>query len=295
MTLIQTLLTPTGVLQVSDRQLTYPDGRVLPAPANKAVIWCGHMTVGFSGMAFTDSSTQRPISEWIALSLRGAITLGDACEALQQAGSELIRQTDIARKGLTMVLAGSPPGSGEILMFAISNSRRTPASRRHPENRFYRSNTLRVQLSGSRYLYKAVGVPVSPQAEQRCENQLAHIHARFGVDHAARRMVAIQRQIRDAGVQQYRVSTVGRSAMVVSLPAVIDTSPAFTFITTNPLSGAIEDGLPTYSFIRDYGFSATRFGPHFVCGDGVGFDLQSGLTPPSASGPPRQWSSVRVG
>jgi hypothetical protein len=60
MTLIQTLLTPTGVLQVSDRQLTYPDGRVLPAPANKAVIWCGHMTVGFSGMAFTDSSTQRP-------------------------------------------------------------------------------------------------------------------------------------------------------------------------------------------------------------------------------------------
>jgi hypothetical protein len=192
-----------------------------------------------------------------------------------------------------MVLAGSPPGSGEILMFAISNSRRTPASRRHPENRFYRSNTLRVQLSGSRYLYKAVGVPVSPQAEQRCENQLAHIHARFGVDHAARRMVAIQRQIRDAGVQQYRVSTVGRSAMVVSLPAVTDTSPAFTFITTNPLSGAIKDGLPTYSFIRDYGFSATRFGPHFVCGDGVGFDLQSGLTPPSASGPPRQWSSVR--
>jgi hypothetical protein len=295
MTLIQTLLTPTGVLQVSDRQLTYPSGRIHTDPANKAVIWCGHIVIGFTGMAFTDSSQQRTISEWIAFTLRGAVTLGDACEALQQAGTELMIHTDYGRRALTMVFAGSPPGSGEVLMFAISNNRQSRASPGIAEDRFYRSNTLNVPVSGQGYLYKTAGVRISDETERHIENQLRRIHARFGVDHATRRVVAIQRRVREKQIQQSRGSTVGRSAMIVSLPAVTDPQPAVTFITTNPLNGAVREGLPMYSFVRSNGFSPTRFGPHFVCGGGVGLDLESGAHRDDHTGKPKQWSRIRVG
>ncbi|PJE01208.1 MAG: hypothetical protein CK429_14045 [Mycobacterium sp.] len=294
MTLVQTLLTPRGVLQVSDRQLTDVHGRVHSSTANKAVIWCGHIVIGFSGIAYTDSHQLHPISEWIALCLRGARTLGDAVDALQQAGSHLMSQTDLTRRPLTMVVAGSPPGEGEVLMFAISNSLPTGAPAHHAESRFMRSNDLVVPLYGSDYRYQAIGVPLEPAVQRFWQATLTTIHQRFGLDHAARQMIAIQRRVRRFQIQRSRGATVGRSAMVVWLPAVPDPDPALTFIVTDPVSSAIQEMVPMYSFVAEYGFSKTRFGPHFVCDRAVGFDLQSGLTPPTKPGPPKQWSSVRV-
>lgn len=108
MTLVQTLLTPTGVLQVSDRQLTFPSGEASESPANKAVVWCEHMVVGFSGIAFTDSAGKCTVSEWIVEKLRGARTVEDATQSLVLGGNELMadREDDQLRK-LTMILAGA--------------------------------------------------------------------------------------------------------------------------------------------------------------------------------------------
>lgn len=294
MTLVQTLLTPSGVIQVSDRQLTDGNGHVHSSTANKAVLWCGHMVVGFAGMAFTDSSLQRPISEWIALALRGAVTVGDAFEALQQAGSQLVFETDLKRRGLSMIFAGSPPGERKILMFAISNSMATGAAPENVDGRFWRSNDLVVPLHGSQYRYNTIGVPFPSEVKRRHETDLAAIHARYGINNAAKRMIAIQRRVNELQFQRHLGATVGRSAMVVSLPAAPDPDPAVTLIVTNPLNNTIQDILPMYSFVADHGFSKIRFGPHFVCGSAIGLDPQSGLKSSSHGQKQQQWSDIRV-
>ena len=293
MTLIQTLLTPFGVLQVSDRQLTDAHGRVRSSTANKAVVWCGHMVVGFSGMAYTDSTELRPISEWIALALRGAATVGDAFLALQQAGSQLMADTDFTRRALTMVLAGSPPGERAVMMFAISNSMPTDAVPEKAASRFSRSNDLVVPLHGSQFLYKTIGVQFPPEVERRCEFNLVRIYERHGIDHAARHMIAIQRRVHSFETRRRGGSTVGRSAMVVSLPATQDPDPALTLVMASPASGKIRDGVAMYSYVPDYGFSAVRFGPHFVCDSGVGFSPRSGLAPSSGSATTQRWSIIK--
>jgi hypothetical protein len=218
-TLIQTLLTPTGIIQVSDRQLTYPDGRVHHEPANKAVIWCDSMVVGFTGMAFTDSSQERSISRWITLALRNAVTIGDAVQSIAHAGSQLMAETDYENKRLTFMFAGIPPNLGYAVGFKLTNYEHIPPPR-IPEKHFVYGRESRLPLhTGDMYMYGTAGVHITSAARQKHNDQLRQIHMKYGANHAARRMVAIQRDISNEILRRTRRTTVGRAAMIVSLPA----------------------------------------------------------------------------
>ena len=265
MTLVQTLLTPTGVLQVSDRQLTFPSGEASEIPANKAVIWCEHMVVGFSGMAFTDSAGQCTISEWIVQKLRGARTVEDAAQSLVLGGNELMadRDDDELRK-LTMILAGAPPGIDRNLLYCISNV----AHPAQPAQRYFDVKIMHIPLHQGENRNHTAGVLINPEYQQLYEKELAAIHSDFGANHAAKSMIALQRRVREAELGERLRSRVGREAMVVWLPAVAE-SKSVAFIATGTESADIDERWAMYSFIDAYRFSQVRFEPHFVCGDAV--------------------------
>ncbi|NKZ11085.1 hypothetical protein HGA11_08855 [Mycolicibacterium septicum DSM 44393] len=265
MTLVQTLLTPTGVLQVSDRQLTFPSGKAFESPANKVVIWCEHMVVGFSGMAFTDSAGQCTISEWIVHKLRGARTVEDAAQSLVLGGNELMAGRDDDELGkLTMILAGAPPGINRNLLYRISNV----AHPAQPAQRYFDVKIMHVPLRQGEYRYHTAGVLINPVYQQSYEKELAGIHSNFGANHAAKSMVALQRRVREAELAEKLGSRVGREAMVVWLPAVAE-SKSVVFIATGTESADIDERWAMYSFIDAYTFSQVRFEPHFVCADAV--------------------------
>src|SRR3712207_1704100 len=75
MTLILTALSPQRVVQVSDRKLTFKDGRTYHDDANKAVIvYCddGQFSVAYTGLAHVrdkDKKVMTRTDQWIAQSL----------------------------------------------------------------------------------------------------------------------------------------------------------------------------------------------------------------------------------
>lgn len=289
MTLVQTLLTPTGVLQVSDRQLTFPDGKIHKDPANKAVIWCGQMVVGFSGMAFTDRRSQRSISEWITVVLGAAITDRDAALLLQQAGDELLAYTDYENKKLTMVLAGAPPGELNRL-YRISNVDHPtlPAASR------FHVQTMHIPLHQGEYRYHTTGVLIDPEYQQRFEIHLGRIHSNFGLNNAANSMVALQRRVRKAQLREWKSCTVSDASMIVWLPATMDAKPV-TFIITGTESSNIDERWPMYSFVPAHGFSRVRFTPHFVCRGAVRVDPPDWASPIGSSAGVGRWSHIERG
>lgn len=184
-------------------------------PVNKAVIWCEHMVVGFSGMAFTDSAGQCTTSEWITEPLRGARTVGDAAQSLVLAGNELManRKDDELRKH-TMVLAGAPPGVDRNLLYCISNVEH-PAQ---PANRYFHVNTMNIPLHQGEYRYHTTGVLIDPDYQMSYEKELSRIHKDFGANHAAKRMIAMQRRILEVQLRERLGSSVGMEAMVAGFP-----------------------------------------------------------------------------
>jgi hypothetical protein len=70
-TLIQTWVGGTAILQVSDRRLTDPTtGDVKNDIYNKAVSWCGRRAVSFTGLAYIDRRQKEPVSHFFGAARR---------------------------------------------------------------------------------------------------------------------------------------------------------------------------------------------------------------------------------
>ena len=142
MTLIITAMSPHRVVQVSDRRLTLPGGKLYDDEANKAVtVGCGdaYFSVAYTGLArLRDKSTRRWIrtDEWIANSLHDLMQqpgLGTVKELYRAFGSHAKETFDFTpvqrtRKGTTFVFAGFYVRRRPIAFVgALSNMRTTAA------------------------------------------------------------------------------------------------------------------------------------------------------------------------
>ena len=59
------LLTHDYVIQVSDRRLTDPHtGKRIDEPPNKAILFCGHVIFGYTGLAGVN---QDLLSDWLVV------------------------------------------------------------------------------------------------------------------------------------------------------------------------------------------------------------------------------------
>jgi hypothetical protein len=217
-----------------------------------------------------------------------AVTVGDAALALQQAGNELMAYSDIQRKKLTIVLAGAPPGDNENLIFRISNVEH-PALAWRPN---FDVKTMHIPLHQGQYRYHTTGVLINPGYQQSYERELERIHSKFGVNHAAKSMIALQRRVRNEQLRTLKGTWVGQAAMVVWLPAVAEPKQV-TLIITGTESADINERWPMYSFVAAHGFSRVRFTPHFVCRGAVRIDPGSWSSPGGSSTGMGQWSHIR--
>jgi hypothetical protein len=176
-----------------------------------------------------------------------------------------------------MILAGAPPGPGHNLLYRISNvDVDHPADPAVPAKNYFDVMTMNIPLHQGEYRYHTTGILISPLYVQTYEKELARIHSKSGINHAARSMVALQRKVREAELREkHQYSWVGREAMVVWLPAVAE-SKSVVFIATGTESADIDERWAMYSFVDAYRFSQVRFEPHFVCGDAVRIAPRSG-------------------
>ncbi len=121
MTLILTALSPQRVVQVSDRKLTFLDGRTYHDDANKAVIvYCddGHFSVAYTGLAQVHDKDKKVLTrtdQWIARSLwsimqrPGRWGSKELYEAFQAHATETFEGTGhvpLTRKATAFVFAG---------------------------------------------------------------------------------------------------------------------------------------------------------------------------------------------
>ena len=121
MTLILTALSSDRVVQVSDRKLTYPDGRRYTDDANKAVVvHCddAHFSIAYTGLAYVrdkETKTLKKTDHWIADSMcsimqrPGRWGIQEVYEAFAAHATETFENTrnvPLTRKATAFVLAG---------------------------------------------------------------------------------------------------------------------------------------------------------------------------------------------
>jgi hypothetical protein len=101
MTLILSCLTPKYIVQVSDRRLTWPDGRVADDAANKAIVFHGRACFAYTGIAQIGS--QRT-DEWIADQLLRCSGIQNAIDSLKRALDKRVVQLPAPNRQLTVVI-----------------------------------------------------------------------------------------------------------------------------------------------------------------------------------------------
>jgi hypothetical protein len=124
MTLILSCLTSSFVAQVADRRLVWTDGRVADDEACKALLYCGHFLVAYTGLATIGG---QPTDRWLAAILASRRGLPDATQSLAVEGERALARTRLQRssKRLAVCFAGwarpSPQGDLEPLYAVVSN------------------------------------------------------------------------------------------------------------------------------------------------------------------------------
>jgi hypothetical protein len=150
MTLILVCLTPDHVIQVSDRRLTFPDGRVADDNTTKAVLWNWHTAWAYTGLAFV-GTPEESTAAWLTnvLAKQPAIQAGVkalAAEATSAFGWFRKRQAFVG------VGWGDEESSGEMraVLWVVSNfhgdSGVIPPRATFTDRMLLHPGTLRVEI-----------------------------------------------------------------------------------------------------------------------------------------------------
>lgn len=286
MTLIQTLITPTHVLQVSDRRLTRPDGSLFNDAHNKATTWCGLIAVGFTGLAFIDRPQRKPVAEWLAETLWKIDGWDEGITRIQTevraAIARLPRSWPDKRLSITLAGFGHDPQSGGVLKplaARVSNFENLEQVWPSHQDDFYLN---RMDVSRRNFVYLTSGAALTSWERRVADKRIRRLMSRDGeLNRVVRLMVMVQRHVND------RDSTVGRDAMVVSLPTQ---QYVLGSMMTNIESIDIDPNSAMFSFISDEGLTHVTFGPNFVCGHTAVGDVKAEML---GGNPDNQSISIR--
>ncbi|WP_280397947.1 hypothetical protein [Nocardia carnea] len=279
MTLIQTLVTPDHILQVSDRRLTRGDGTVFDDSHNKAVSWCGEMAIGFTGIAFIDRAQRKPVSEWIAETLCDVSDVEEGVEKLRRGAEEAVGRLPISwpDKRLTMVMTGffdGTDGTRHSVSYRISNFERGEETFPSHQPEFFRTIYHYPERPGCTYYVRA-GALLNSWHRRVVHNRIFEVALNPNeINRVMRLMVALQRHV------SRQNKTVGQDAMVMYLPKNPVTRGA---ILTDISSSGLTTKTASFSYIAHEGFTPERFGPHWVCGGSAFADFEGGQIGPNRS------------
>lgn len=287
MTLIQTLLSPSRILQVSDRRLTRK-GEWVSDSTNKVVSWCGKFMVGFTGPAFMDRhETDLPTSKWIAATLARN---GDANGSITDVVEMLRISLDIRYKGLprtwdrrmTVTVSGfakypDVPGDGlTSVCYTISNYKRyddglgrvlidlTPSPN-------FECSFVRYMGKASaavEYHHRTDGFEFDVQDMRLIRKLGPRLYKDQCWDGMVRLMLKVQRDISLRGDPHKPglVSGVGLDAMVMSLPKLAYADPLGQTLLTDVSAPFLADDRPSFTYVPATGYTGETQGPHYACG-----------------------------
>ena len=284
MTLIQTLLSPTRILQVSDRRLTCGD-ELVDDSTNKVVSWCGKFFVAFTGPAFMDRrATELPTSKWIAATLaRNGDADGDVTAVVEMLQASLdIRVDKLPRewdRRMTVTICGFAkfpdiPGDGVTsVCYCISNYERSEAD----GVKIYRDAFRDFEIRAYRYtgdvaadvafIHRTDGHPFGTEDMRLITKLGPRLYRDQNWDGMVRLMIKVQRAISERAdpTKPGLVSRVGLDAMVMSLPRLEYADPMGETLLTDISTPSLADDRPAFVFVPEAGFSGEAFGPHHVC------------------------------
>ncbi|WP_280335681.1 hypothetical protein [Nocardia wallacei] len=281
MTLIQTLVAPEHILQVSDRRLTYPDGSIADNSYNKAVSWCNELVIAFTGIAYIDPGQRKPVSEWIAETLSGVSGDGEeAIEKLRSSAERAVKRLPWPDKRLTIVISGFVDDARvgrHSVTFTISNFEADGQTFPQHQPAFIRTLNFHPD-EPDRIDYFTSGATLTIDQRRIARKRILNAVKR-GADwnDVAKRMISLQRVVSRGN------RTVGRDAMVISLPKN-SSSPGL--MLTDSSSSELNLGAAGFSYVDAGGFSPRRFGPHFVCGETAYVSYETGSIGPEGGGGP---------
>lgn len=110
MTLILTCLAHEHIVQVADRRLTMPDGRLYDDDTNKAIFYCGRVAVAYTGLALME---EKPTAEWIGSCMKDALETETAMNHVAERAERYFGRIDLPDKRLAVVATGWATLRGE--------------------------------------------------------------------------------------------------------------------------------------------------------------------------------------
>lgn len=291
MTLIQTLLSPSRILQVSDRRLTRA-GEPFDDATNKAVSWCAKFFIAFTGPAFMDPNETLPTSEWIAA------TMADNGDADGAVGTVV----EMLRASLEAQVAALPAHwdkrmtvtmSGFANYEDLATSERVPICYRISNYQRFVGNHVQIHpkpfsdfdVHFARYVggasndgavcYITSGHQLDVFEARLVNKLIRRLLKDENWDGIARTMVFIQRRISKRVTPRTtgKISSVGLDAQVMSLPRLADDDPMGNTLMTDVSTTNLADDRPTFVYMPEAGFDGQVFGPHLVCrGQAMSFE-----------------------
>jgi hypothetical protein len=102
-TLVLSLMSDRYVVQVSDRRLTWSDGRTAEDRENKTVFLCNFAAFGYTGLARLGTA---PTHEWIAEMLNRPGDIGEVVEGLRADATQRFYRLGVAREWRRTAIAG---------------------------------------------------------------------------------------------------------------------------------------------------------------------------------------------
>ncbi|MCV7302395.1 hypothetical protein H7J93_22480 [Mycobacterium barrassiae] len=284
MTLIQTLLSPTRILQVSDRRLT-KEGEPVSDSTNKVVSWCGKFFVAFTGPAFMDHrASELPTSEWIAATLaRNGDAAGDVTAVVEMLQASLDHRVGMLPhrwdKRMTVTMSGFAkfpdiPGDGiTSVCYCISNYERSEDDgvkiypHAFPEFETYINRYSGAVDADVAFIHRTSGHPFAFDDMRLIKKLGPRLYHDQNWDGWVRLMIKVQRAISERADpnEPGLVSRVGLDAMVMSLPRLSYDDPKGETLLTNVSTPSLADDRPSFMFVPETGFSGEAFGPHHAC------------------------------
>jgi hypothetical protein len=257
MTLILSALTHEYVVQVSDRRVTnLRTGQPMPDTINKAVLFCGHISFGYTGLAEVDGLSA---DRWLAQHLlEGGPSAQASLEHVRDEATRAWRKTP----GWRHAFVGVGWSRGKPILHVISNhdlskfdeQSRTPV---HPN---FQLVTL-APPPGSDANFMPAGQTVPRVLRAKLQRNLSEA-ARRGGPVALARLLSEAAQAVPAANQ-----TVGPDLMVAVVPRVAVPVTAIQM----PMAGSISDDRASFVYIREANDRSPRFyTPMWACGIAVG-------------------------
>jgi len=271
MTLILSAIAGEYAVQVSDRRLTWPNGRVFDDEANKAVLFCGRMVFSYTGLGLIGRDRT---DVWLTQALVNAKTasLSEAASSLAQQAADALKNGPLNRSLQRLVFAGIGwallPNETTVspIVLTVSNALDdSGAWLAEAETEFKIRPNIGPNRQRTSILYShgqtlpARELAATRRFLRRC------VERRTGPEPVARLLVDKIRSL--AG----RYPNVGKSLMVSSLPWQTAFSPQQHIITDlSPSAAMTERDTASFRYVSTDGSDIRQFGPNAAnCGSGV--------------------------